>query len=321
MDKPFLTFDEQIEKLKNDYNLIINDYEFALEALSSLSYYDLINGYQSIYMINGKYIDGITMEQLYSTHILNKNIQGVLLKYATYVENSFKTLLSHVIAKNFTEHQDKYLDIKKYKKSHKPAQKEKLKKVLSKMIYICKTCEDTPTSHYRINRNHIPPWILFRNVSFSNTTDLFKFLKTEEKEDFFAFVTMFNTDILNFEDKVNISLSALKIIRKFRNIIAHNLNFLTYRETSLNKKANTLFVSSLILEKEINVTRNDIWAMVIAMVIFLNNKYIVQNFLAELNSFMQSGGELVKIYCGVTGIPLDFEKRINKYLDYLGLES
>jgi len=314
MDKPFLTFDEQIEKLKNDY-------KFAIEALSSLSYYDLINGYQSIYMKDGKYIDGITIEQLYSTHILNKNIQGVLLKYATYVENSFKTLLSHVIAKNFTEHQDKYLDIKKYKKNHKPAEKEKLKKVLNKMIYICQTCEDTPTSHYRLNRNHIPPWILFRNVSFSNTTDLFKFLKTEEKEDFFTFVTMFNTDILEFEDKVNISLSSLRIIRKFRNIIAHNLNFLTYRETSLHKKSNLLFISSLVSEKEFYKTRNDIWGMIIAIVIFLNNKYLVHNFLAELNSYMQYDDDLVKIYCKVTGIPLDFEERINKYLVNLGLES
>ena len=59
--------------------------------------------------------------------------------------------------------------------------------------------------------------------------------------------------------------------------------------------------------------------MVIAIVIFLNNRYLVQNFLAELNSYMQSSGELVEIYCAVTGIPLDFEERINRYLDHLGL--
>ena len=76
MDKPFLTFDEQIEKLKDDYNLIINDYDFAIEALSSLSYYDLVNGYKSIYMKNDEYIEGTTIEQLYATHILNKNVQG-----------------------------------------------------------------------------------------------------------------------------------------------------------------------------------------------------------------------------------------------------
>jgi len=59
MDKPFLTFDQQIMKLKDEYNLIIQDEDFAKETLSSLSYYDLINGYQFIYIDeNNKYLPG-----------------------------------------------------------------------------------------------------------------------------------------------------------------------------------------------------------------------------------------------------------------------
>ncbi len=321
MDKPFLTFDEQIEKLKDDYNLIINDYDFAIEALSSLSYYDLVNGYKSIYMKNDEYIEGTTIEQLYATHILNKNVQGVLIKYATYVENSFKTILSHVIACNISEHQDIYLDINNYQNKYNPNEKQKLRDVLNKMIETCKACEDTPTKHYRDNKNHIPPWILFHNVNFSNTSDLFRFLKRKEKEKFLTYIDILNTSTLSFDDKVKITIDSLKIVRKFRNIIAHNLNFLTYRKTTLNKKANILFVSSLVSKKEINISRNDIWGMVIAMVIFLNNKYIVQNFLAELNSFMQSVDGLSKIYCEITGIPLDFEERIRKYLDTINLDT
>lgn len=315
MDKPFLTFDKQIEKLINEYGLIVNNYDFAMEALSSLSYYDLINGYKSIYMKNNRYIDGTTIEQLYMTHVLNKNIQGVLIKYATYVENAFKTVLSHVIAGNISEDEDIYLDINNYQNKRSLKERQKLRDILYKMVQTCKTCKDTPTKHYRDSKNHIPPWILFRNVNFSNTSDLFRFLRRREKEDFLSYISIFNTSPLDFKDKVNITIDSLKIVRKFRNVIAHNLNFLTYRETYLNKKVNTLFVSNLISKKELNISRNDVWGMIIAMVIFLNNKYIVQNFLAELSSFMQTANELTDIYCSVTGIPLDYKKRIEKYLD------
>lgn len=100
MDKPFLTFEQQIHKLSHDYGLIIGDPVFAKEALCSLSYYDLVNGYQSIYMNNGMFHPEVTMEQLYSMHIFNKNIQGVLLKYSTYVENSLKLCWLTLLLKN-----------------------------------------------------------------------------------------------------------------------------------------------------------------------------------------------------------------------------
>lgn len=314
MDKPFLTFDEQIEKLKNDYSLIIDDYAFAREAISSLSYYDLINGYQSIYMVHGKYEEGTTIEQLTATHIFNKNIQGVLLKYCTFVENSFKNLLSHVIAEQYTEHQNGYLYIGNYERKRYNNQRKKLKNLLRKLSNYCLTCDNTPTKYYRENKNHIPPWILFRNISFSDTTDLFYFLKRNEKEMLFTYLYFFNNDILDYPDKVIIMLDSLNLVRKFRNKIAHNLNFLTYRKSFLNKKVNILFIDTLILKKEINKTRDDIWAMVISIVILLNNKYLIHNFLAEFQSFMQYDNNLAKIYCEVTGIPLDFEDRIKKYL-------
>jgi len=319
MDRPFLTFDEQIEKLESEYNLKIINYEFAKEALSSLSYYDLINGYQSIYRPGAKYEQNTTMEQLVSTHMLNKNIQGVLLKYCTYVENSFKTLLAYVIAENFTEHQSHYLDISKYKKNKDLDQRKRLVKLLDKLIDYCNTCDDTPTKHYRDSKNHIPPWILFKNISFSDATNLFGFLRYKEKERLFSLINIYNTDSLEFQDKVVITLTSLELVRKFRNKIAHNLNFLSYRDSSLNKKANLLFKDTLILKKEINKTRNDVWAMIISIVILLNNKYVIQNFLSEFNSFMILDKDLSRIYCSITGIPLDYEERITNYLSLFAL--
>ena len=46
MAKPFLTYDEQIEKLINEKKLIINDSESAKEVLKNIGYFSLIGGYK-----------------------------------------------------------------------------------------------------------------------------------------------------------------------------------------------------------------------------------------------------------------------------------
>ena len=43
-DKPYKTYEERIDHLINDYNLVITDRDFAEYALKTISYYDLING-------------------------------------------------------------------------------------------------------------------------------------------------------------------------------------------------------------------------------------------------------------------------------------
>ena len=49
MPKIFLSYDQQIEKLKNEKNLQIDDEAYAKEILRQTSYYSLIGGYKDIF--------------------------------------------------------------------------------------------------------------------------------------------------------------------------------------------------------------------------------------------------------------------------------
>lgn len=317
MDKPFLSFEKQIDKLVNEYNLLINDRDFAISALSSMSYFDLVYSYKSIYFINDKYVNGTSIEQLVFTHRFNKDIQGTLMKYSTYAENSFKNILANVIAERFSENRAKYLNISNYTKSRNIDHRKKLKNLLTKLNDYCDNCQDAPTIQYRLHSSNIPPWILFRNISFSNATDIFQFLNQPEKDYFFSFFN-FTQNNLSYPEKVEIFSSSLRLVRKFRNHIAHNLDFMTYRECSLKKSANKIFANTLLLRNECNNAHNNVWAMVLAIILLLNSNYLAYNFLAELNSFLVTGGPITDLYCSVTGIPLDYESRIKKYQSTLG---
>ena len=49
MQKIFLNYDQQIEKLKNEKNLLIDNEAYAKEILKQTSYYSLIGGYKDIF--------------------------------------------------------------------------------------------------------------------------------------------------------------------------------------------------------------------------------------------------------------------------------
>ena len=51
MSKPFITYTAQVEKLKNEKDLVITDDDFAVESLQNISYYlNSRNGYIESYM-------------------------------------------------------------------------------------------------------------------------------------------------------------------------------------------------------------------------------------------------------------------------------
>ena len=57
-DKPFLNYNQQLEKLFNKHNIICsNNSKVDKTLLESLSYYDLINGYQDCFINNSNITD------------------------------------------------------------------------------------------------------------------------------------------------------------------------------------------------------------------------------------------------------------------------
>lgn len=51
-NKTFFTYDEQIEKLEKEKQLVISDPEFAKITLQKLGYFSLIGGYKDLFNIN-----------------------------------------------------------------------------------------------------------------------------------------------------------------------------------------------------------------------------------------------------------------------------
>ncbi len=70
-DKPFKTYDEQIEILQSKYGIVVKDREFARNILISISYNDLISGFKNVLEKESNSLNEITIEYLYELHLLH----------------------------------------------------------------------------------------------------------------------------------------------------------------------------------------------------------------------------------------------------------
>lgn len=301
-----------------------------------MSYYDLINGYQEVFMKNNKYNKDISIELLYTFYLFDTKFQNILFRQSVFIENMFKTRLAQIIGKNLGVHQKNYLNEKHYYAYAKNNSKVNFKDLKYKIekIYINNNNKyiPQPTKHYLETHNHIPPWILFKNVTFGNTINLYQLLKPNEKNEI-TNVMLSNTTI-DYKQKVEFLTNSLNIIREYRNKIAHNLKFVTHttQNTLSPKVTKELSPMFLYINKDIEnkIGSNDIFAHILSIVILLDNPFLVVEFLKEIfnhissiNSDIVPGQNktvnevLYEKYSKITNLPLDLELRINKFIDTL----
>lgn len=337
-NKPFKTIDEQINLLQSR-NLIIYNDDFARKALSTVSYYDLINGYQEVMMDNGKFKPGISLEYLYAFHLFDKDFQNVIFKNSILIENIFKTKIAYVLAQNLGVDIEDYLDDKEYLPFFKSLVFFKLKNEFYK-IYMWEDRKNhkwlpkkpdniqQPTRHYVEHHNHIPPWIIMRNLSFSNSINLYRLIKAKHKDmisDLLLPITAMTSN-----QKSNFLVAAISLIREFRNQVAHNLKFVTH--VSVINRLPTAETNSITQNKSITSggrNLNDIYACIIAMTILLETKELRIRFLTDLLTVIFPPGlnpasneavlrnQLFGDYSAISNLPKNFIQDIAKLITTL----
>lgn len=337
-DKPFKTYDEQIELL-HSRNLIIDNRDFAMHALDTISYYDLINRYQKHFMPDGDcFIKGTTIEQLYSLSMFDRSIQAFILKYSMFIENIFKTKLAYTLSRDFGVDMSVYLAKSKYKESYQNP--NNVLTFNAVQIECFKTRNDdkiasNPTLYYREHHNHIPPWILLKNLPFSNSINLFKLLKNAQRDDVVNALLPNEPDrILPLNDKTNFIICALEAIRVFRNAAAHNLDFTALRTDETRKiPSSTLskcLPGKILIKKENKKIRKSekvylkgVYGVMLSMMVLLKTDYLKNQFIVDfLSVFNDIDADnraikslLFQCCANIADMPIDTQDRFLIYLE------
>ena len=99
-DKSFLTYNQQMKKLRNDKNIDCNGTPHKISLVRS-GYFNMINGYKTPFSCgtdaNGNhiYFPNTTLSQINSLKKFDETLRIFLLKYITQVEEEVRTLTGY----------------------------------------------------------------------------------------------------------------------------------------------------------------------------------------------------------------------------------
>lgn len=165
------------------------------------------------------------------------------------------------------------------------------------------------------------PYILFKKVTFSKMTSLYDFLSEEIKEKIIPF-NFLQTEKMEAKELFR---NSLILIRKFRNEIAHSMNFVNYKSKRyvvfryLKKVLNEHGYLKLTNKNDYSKYgrgSNDIFSMILVIILLLDNEFLRIEILKELAFFIKNEDrERFNDFAKITNLPENFLERINRVID------
>lgn len=297
-DKPFKTYDEQIEILKKR-NVIIQDENFAKDCLSSISYYSLINGYKNLFPVDAqdRFINPVYFNEFYLLNFLDRYMNNIIFKYIIMIEKKLKTSISYRISEKYgvetnlnekiNNSADDYLSVIYYRNDRR------MHNTIARVKEAVISSKNESILHYKRKHNHLPCWILVNGISFGLAIRLYLVLKPDDKE--YVSDSMVKSDSLTALEKKEFVYKSLTILKDYRNNIAHgNRTFSNLIAETLPKKQVLLLSNGAITKSDYTagMGKNDIFAVILAICNFVddNNKKI---FINELTG-------IFKLFDGIT---------------------
>lgn len=299
MNKPFITYTAQVEKLTNEKHLIVTNTNFAITSLKNISYFGLIGGYKHpfIDVQTHKYINNTTFEDIVALYEFDEELRGLFFKYLCHIEIKLRSSISYYFCQKHGERQEEYLNPANYSKTNKKGI-IKLIKMLGKMAN--KNKDHKYLIYQRKKYHNVPLWVILNALTFGQISKMFEFLPQNIQG-------LICQDFGNI--KKNEMIKYLKVLTLYRNVFAYNDRLFSYHisidipDTLIHKKLNIPKKGS-----KYKYGKNDLFSVVIAF-----------RYLLPQNDFLRFKKQLVHIFN-------QYEKknsnlRLYKLYEYMGFPS
>jgi len=242
-DKFFLTYNQQMKKLRNDKHILCNG-SYHKKILIRAGYFNIVNGYKSPFISgqnasgNHSYISNTSISQFQAVKKFDDELRSFLLKYITQVEEEIRTLTGYKFDECNENGKIPWYDINAY--SPNKSLQEKMS-VISKAYSELSKSQLDYVKFYMDNHKQIPTWIMIKVVNFSTFIDILRFSKTDVSH---SLCSLYGLEDENGHANVKLLIVSLHWMRKIRNSCAHN-----ERVYCLSRKQERHGHSGRILEK------------------------------------------------------------------------
>lgn len=217
--KPFLTYEEQIQKLRDEKKLQIEDVEYAISLLKKHSYFALVSGYKRPFKKpDGTYKELTSLNDIYALYTFDNALRNIILSKILVVEKHIKSLLSYSFCEKNGSLQQAYLDATKY--NYMPANQEGINKLLSKLTSIVNDPKDYPyIQHQKEVYQNIPLWVMVKALPMGSISKMYSYLLPQIQSKISQEYEHVKEDDL---------LRMLDLLSRVRNVCAHNERLYDY---------------------------------------------------------------------------------------------
>ena len=86
--KQFLTFNQQVNYLKNEKRITVSDEQFAEDVLQRIGYFALMGGYKELFRIpfSKKYKPGTSFDEIVLLYQFDAELRELFLKYRNFAK-------------------------------------------------------------------------------------------------------------------------------------------------------------------------------------------------------------------------------------------
>lgn len=221
MAKPFLTYDEQIEKLVNEKHLQITDLTYAKTILKNIGYFSLIGGYKTPFInpMTHIYQNNASFDDVLSLYQFDLSLRELVFKYLCQIECKICQLVSYAFCNKHGEQQSAYLNPNNYNNSRKNT--SDVAYLIQLLTYHAnRNKEHKYVVHQRSVYHNVPLWVLVHTLTYGQISKFYALLPFQMQSDI-------SKEFPNVNEK---ELERyLKILTLFRNVCAHNERLYSFR--------------------------------------------------------------------------------------------
>ncbi len=212
LKKP-LTYEEQVERLKNHHGLEIFDDGEAKKILSEVSYYRL-----SAYAIGlmraddcEKVQEGISLNHIFALYQFDSKLRALLYRTIEFLEIKFRTQIAYYIAMHYGA--EGYTDSQNFETVCKQNGESVFDGILKRFNEEKTRQSNLPIVQHHENKyaGHYPVWVALELFTFGNLVSLYSIMKTEDRK---------NLARLYYTDEQRLKSWVLALV-EMRNICAH----------------------------------------------------------------------------------------------------
>lgn len=220
-DKFFLTYNQQMRKLRNDKQILCNGSSHKKILIRS-GYFNIVNGYKNPFVSgqdssgNHFYISGTSIDQLHAVKCFDDKLRSFLLKYITQIEEEVRTLTGYKFDECNDNGKIPWYSTEAY--SPNKSLQEKMNVISSAYNELSKSKLDY-VNFYMNNHKQIPTWIMIKVVNFSTFINVVQYGKTDVSHSLCSLYELIDT---NGHLNVKLLIGSLHWMRKIRNSCAHN---------------------------------------------------------------------------------------------------